>query len=390
MSALSSRRERPPSSRNNLSSRQLDNTNQTTRLIPPLNIKSNNRPASASAISQNNSNNNPSSRSISSRPATASISARSLNNTLTSSSNFNTSVNRPQSSDPVTYYRRNDNQGNDLSYSTNTLDEVLRKIETKRQEETNAFLTSEFNRLGKYNAFSRPKISKVAPLRTVLLDQEVNNFPPSRTRSELLKKIRATFLPHPSFDLDGDGYVSQEDYKTAKRFDLDNNGIIDIEEKQIAQQVLTEEFFQQHNSNSDLPNFSPELALNSHRTNVNKLTNSISFDRDFERLKGLEKSFKAKGSREVSQCLTLSSKALPLTKFNYYTNKFDTTAWNDFDAVPRASIGLDSLPGHGGSRKRLLFVRKQETRERCQDIINISESSKPFIATRRVNLITNP
>ena len=34
-------------------------------------------------------------------------------------------------------------------------------------------------------------------------------------------------MPHPSFDIDGDGIVSIQDYNLAKKFDADGNGIID-------------------------------------------------------------------------------------------------------------------------------------------------------------------
>lgn len=59
------------------------------------------------------------------------------------------------------------------------------------------------------------------PHRSVFLDPTVNNFSPSKTRTELMQRVRAAAIPHASYDLDGDGYVSQEDYRLAKRFDFD-------------------------------------------------------------------------------------------------------------------------------------------------------------------------
>ena len=73
--------------------------------------------------------------------------------------------------------------------------------------------------LGPYNAFSRPRASMVLtyylyylhsriviaaqkyPLRSVFLDPEVNNFPRSRTRTELLRRIKMTSVPHPTYDI---------------------------------------------------------------------------------------------------------------------------------------------------------------------------------------------
>lgn len=41
-----------------------------------------------------------------------------------------------------------------------------------------------------------------------------------KTRTELLSKIHTRLIPHPTYDLNRDGYVSQQDYKIAKRFDI--------------------------------------------------------------------------------------------------------------------------------------------------------------------------
>lgn len=109
--------------------------------------------------------------------------------------------------------------------------EVLRRMREKSDIQRNAIDQSEIDALGPYNAFSRPLRSKTMPLRSVLLDAAVNNFPPSRTRTELMQKIKLTSAPHPSYDLDKDGYVSHEDYRLAKRFDFDGNGVLDPEER---------------------------------------------------------------------------------------------------------------------------------------------------------------
>jgi len=39
---------------------------------------------------------------------------------------------------------------------------------------------------------------------------------------------------------DMDGYVSQQDYRLAKRFDFDGNGVLDADERQVGRRVLAE------------------------------------------------------------------------------------------------------------------------------------------------------
>ncbi len=78
---------------------------------------------------------------------------------------------------------------------------MLRRIREARDKEKFLKDQSEIDSLGEYNAFSRPRPSQAMPLRTTFLDTDVNNFPPSKTRTELLKRIRFKCVPHPSYDV---------------------------------------------------------------------------------------------------------------------------------------------------------------------------------------------
>ena len=131
--------------------------------------------------------------------------------------------------------------------------------------------------LGKYNEHSVPRVSKISPLRTVFLDPEVNNFNKSQTRSELMERIRKSGLPDISYDIDGDGFVSQEDYKTSKTYDLDCSGILDTEEQRVG--------------------FETSAALRA--------------------LEAIRR------KKEMTDCLGASSAHNVLLQHNYYTNKFD-------------------------------------------------------------------
>lgn len=238
--------------------------------------------------------------------------------------------------------------------------------------------------LGDFNAFSRPRASDSAPLRSVLLDPKVNNFPPSRTRSELLKRIKSTCAPHPSFDIDGDGWVSQEDYRLAKRFDFDGNGVLDPEERNIAKKVIADEFFKEHADQLHL--YGDKLAENSHRKNVENLANAYSFERTFNRLKQTEARLKAGQAGAIIDCITLPDDSL--TRHNFFTNKFDTSAWNDFDAIPRnASQFQDG--DHHGSRKRLMFSRTQIERTVGEERLQLASNNLPYRNTRRSCGISN-
>ena len=99
-------------------------------------------------------------------------------------------------------------------------------------------------------------MSKLAPLRSNLLDPGINNFPRSKHRSELVKKVKKINMPHISYDIDGDGYVSAEDYFLAKRFDLDGNGLLDPDEQEVGRYIMAQEFFRNHRDDVHL--YGPE------------------------------------------------------------------------------------------------------------------------------------
>lgn len=235
------------------------------------------------------------------------------------------------------------------------------------------------------NEFSRPVKSLVTPLRTAFLDPKTNNFPPSKTRTELLAKIRATRLPHPSYDLDNDGYVSQEDYRVSKRFDFNGNGVLEGDEREACKKVLAEEFFKANAD--DMEYLGPEYASNTLEKNVELICSAQSFDLAYEKLKRMQNR-KATSSKRIHECMRLP-KDNPLTEHNFFTNKFDPTAWNDFDAIPRSASKF-GLNDHGGSRKRLMFSRQQIARESAFERIEYARQQQPLVNTRRLKLITDP
>lgn len=85
----------------------------------------------------------------------------------------------------------------------------------------------------------------------------------------ILKTLRRSFG---TFIQDNDGYVSQQDYKLAKRFDFDGNGVLDADERAVGRKVLAEEFFRKHEG--DLHIFGPQVAKNTRQKNVENLINS--------------------------------------------------------------------------------------------------------------------
>jgi len=236
------------------------------------------------------------------------------------------------------------------------------------------------------NAFSRPMLSQNVPLRSAFLDPEVNNFPKSLSKTELSRKVKKINMPHPSYDIDGDGYVSQEDYFLAKRFDLDGNGILDPDEQEVGRFIMAQEFFRRHKDDAHL--YGPEWT-GDERQNIHQLATAHTFQRLLSKLKETEKHYRDVGSHGAQQCLTMSNK--DLTKHNWYVDKFDTTAWNDFGANPRQfdPHTTDASAKSHGSRHKMYHLRKMNAREKCQSLLDQADAKQKKFSNRRISLMTN-
>ena len=169
-------------------------------------------------------------------------------------------------------------------------EEFLAKMRATKALEAREKALAEVDALQGYNPYSRPKVSVSQPLRSCFLDPKVNNIPKSETRSELMRKIKATNIPHHSFDIDGDGYVSQEDLLLGKRFDLDGNGVLDPDEQEVGRRIIAEEFFKAHRHDLDL--FGDEYQDKSENENIDRVAKSHTFTKIMNGLKEKEKHYR--------------------------------------------------------------------------------------------------
>ena len=66
--------------------------------------------------------------------------------------------------------------------------------------------------------------------------------PTRRTLRKLQEQRRESNRPHISFDLDGDGFVSQKDLKVAHMFDKDGDGRLNTAEKANCAEAMRDGF----------------------------------------------------------------------------------------------------------------------------------------------------
>ena len=263
-----------------------------------------------------------------------------------------------------------------FQHTTDSFDRVGSALLSTRSKNTGTLASS--------RTWKQPQVQT---LRTTFLEPETSIFPPSRTWSQLRKRISLIESPHLSYDLDEDGFVGQEDYRLSKHLDVDHNGVLHTTARGRGRRIIAEQFFQKHGdgiSKFGIGNYKNQSI----EQNIDDLANDKHFPLVLRQLRGKERSLMGRASGPMASCMQLEGEGLELTKHNFYTDKFDATAWNDFDAIPRASSEF-GLTDHGGSRKRLMFSRKQIVREGNQDKLDYSDSLKPHYNTRKSNMITN-
>mmetsp|Transcript_2605 Transcript_2605/g.4744 ORF Transcript_2605/g.4744 Transcript_2605/m.4744 type:complete len:399 (-) Transcript_2605:260-1456(-) len=258
--------------------------------------------------------------------------------------------------------------------------EIIQRLRDRGNQEEKAMADLKALEESEYNDFSRPRPSTLYPHRTVFLDPKINNISPSKTQTELKKKMKNFSIPHPSYDIDGDGDISHEDYRLAKRFDFDGNGIIDPYERKIAKHVIADEFFSKHNEHMHV--FGDEIANATHTENVTRLSKAPNFERTLVLLKGVEDSLRGRSSKEMVGCM--ASVHADAVKKNYYTDKFNTTAFTNFEAVPVSTRDLGGA--HNGSRLRLMESRKFTQKQDCSDRMKVAQDKLPKFSTVKLKM----
>ena len=128
--------------------------------------------------------------------------------------------------------------------------------------------------------------------------------------------------------------------------------------------------------------FGEEIAKSTHKENVARLSKAPNFERTLTLLKGVEDSLRGKSSKEMVGCM--ASVHTEAVKKNFYTDKFDTTAFTNFEAVPVSS--RDQGGFHNGSRLRLMESRKFGQKQECAERMSVAQDKAPKFTTVKLKM----
>ncbi|GMH82163.1 hypothetical protein TrVE_jg13001 [Triparma verrucosa] len=267
----------------------------------------------------------------------------------------------------ITGHQRNENIADAVAKGANQAEERLRKMRLESGvEDMVDHSDTEF-------AMPRPSYKYGCQLKSQWMDPENNPIPPSKTYTEYQQKLRSMNLPHISYDIDGDGIVGPEDLFMAKRFDIDGNGVLDEEEQHIGKQIIAEQFFKAREAEGDLDLYGGDYAEKSISENIEELASApgSQFKKKIQELKNIEQGLATISSKKMKDALTVWNPEL--IKHNYFTDKFDVTAWNDFGAPGPRDPNFHLQNDHKGSLDTFHNLRKNKDRFICQARLDQAE-----------------
>ena len=154
--------------------------------------------------------------------------------------------------------------------------------------------------------------------------------------------------------------------RRCRRFDIDGNGVLDDEEQFIGKQIIAEQFFKAREANDDLDLYGGEYAEKSIDDNIKDLASAPGqqFKKKIQELKNIEQGLATISSKAMKDALTTWNPEL--IKHNYYCDKMDVTAYNDFGAPGPRDKGFHLKDDHQGSLDTLKNLRKNKDRYICQ------------------------
>ena len=199
----------------------------------------------------------------------------------------------------------------------------------------------------------KPIRDSTRPLRTMLMDDN-NPLPRHKTQKGLLRSYAALNRAHSSYDLDGDGIVSINDYKIARDMDTDNSGIIDQEEHDIGREQLARKFYEEANEYTQRNKLN-HLQIKEKAHNLATLPEK-QFGRRYQRLKRKLWIKESRGGINAINCLNFKGTA-PADRFN--DQKFTDSAI--MSARTQKLRKCSTLAELKQSRKQM-FIAKEESK----------------------------
>ena len=154
-------------------------------------------------------------------------------------------------------------------------------------------------------AFGRTQLSRTSPLRSVLLDPEVNNLPPARTQTEYAEFVRTRNKAHRSYDLDEDGQVTVQDYKLAASLDTNGDGRLDTDRHKEGGLILAERFFERQIVPAKFHGdcWTAREGREGFQENARRLANSQHFGAGLRMLEMREKRLLGRASLNMTACM---------------------------------------------------------------------------------------
>ena len=231
-------------------------------------------------------------------------------------------------------------------------------------------------------AWYAPTISMVAPGKSVYVDHnEAARLKKHKTRSNLLRTHKRATLPHPTYDIDGDGIVNQSDLKVAREVDPKGLGVLDTEGTKNGKRRLARKYLKHNQKERWFKHIAPDIAAMPMDTAVEHVANVPNFSRTYATLQLKARPGNGTGGR--------GSRAALVEVDHGWASSVQERGPKIPTMVPATARpeqnSLNFRPAR--SQSELFNTRKKQAIRENQDRFEVEPTSQD---NRRVDLITVP
>jgi hypothetical protein len=209
------------------------------------------------------------------------------------------------------------------------------------------------------------------------------------TRSRLNEYRRLSNLPHHTFDVDGDGVISQEDFLLANKFDDNGDGVLQDDERHELRKKMVENTIDEYIELPNRPDKRETMDLiQAFTTDVDKTVDDVAFTQHYQKLvnsTAISRTYDSKkiyGTLQPYPNIAKPKDSLHRTKPNPKVAVWDRLHTPNYDLDTHRPVD-HSWSGHF-TRSGLIDQRFRDTRNQAENLLSSPRNSHP--TTNKANI----
>lgn len=224
-------------------------------------------------------------------------------------------------------------------------------------------------------------------------DGSWNEKPLFPTQGKMLHARAKAMLPHKSFDIDGDGAVSSNDFFLASKFDINNDGKLDTDERTLLRKSMVNTLMKKYNSVPKADDPERREFFKKYTKNLDDLVSKDSFMMDFNKLYQKTACAMAFDSAQVFGCVQPDAMKAHERKQRKSTADGDESTRTATSLSDTATAFKASYSRNSGMNSRDCLLKTRQSAYKTLAVAQLEADSKRYPAPGACwqnELITGP